>query len=135
MPRLRATRDPWQTCEEFAARGGKTDRAGRREEAPMRMLLAVAALSFLATSAFAESTVMTLPSYYGGVPAGYYEVPPAIPPNGCVWKNTVFSDGAILERREQPFAFFRCTRGTWQSFDNFDSAAAGHPLGAPARTQ
>jgi hypothetical protein len=58
-----------------------------------------------------------------GIPGGAYVQPQIIlPEGGCIWNNAVYSDGAIFERQQTPRTAFRCTQGSWQSFDSFDAA-------------
>jgi hypothetical protein len=95
----------------------------------LRISGAVAVLVPLATSALAQS-VITTPDLGMGT-EGYVQVPPPIPQGGCVWNNAVFSDGAILEKQQQPRAFFRCVQGTWQSFDSYDAARSGSEPAPP----
>jgi hypothetical protein len=100
----------------------------------MRVSILALALALSGAPAFAGDTVTavsperrSLDGYYFG---SQTVLPPATPAGGCVWDNGVYSDGAILERRQFPTTFFRCTAGRWHSFDSFDEARAGAELGA-----
>ena len=42
----------------------------------------------------------------------YGEVTP-VPPNGCVWDNLVYSNGAVIARGVPLTTYFRCDGGTW----------------------
>ena len=95
--------------------------AGRRFHAAAIALLPVT------TIAAAQDYRTTAPGF--GAEGGLYVEPaPTVPPGACVWGNVVYSDGAIIERPQQPHAFFRCVRGSWRSFDSFDAARAGREL-------
>jgi hypothetical protein len=86
-----------------------------------------AALASLATSALAEGVVTMTPDLETSAGA-YLQAPPMVPRDGCVWNNTVFSNGAIIERHQMPWAFFRCIQGTWRSFDSFHDATVGREV-------
>src|SRR5260370_19906774 len=88
------------------------------------------ALAPLSSSAFAVDVVTVTRDWETGA-GDYLQVPPTVPRDGCVWNNTVFSNGAIIERRQQPWAFFRCMQGSWQSFDTFDAARIGREPAPP----
>jgi hypothetical protein len=88
------------------------------------------ALVALATSALADGVVTVTPDFETGAGA-YLQVPPIVPRDGCVWNNSVFSNGAILERHQMPWAFFRCMQGSWRSFDSFYDATVGRELARP----
>jgi hypothetical protein len=96
----------------------------------LKQSLMAPALVALATSAFAEGVVTVTPEFGTGAGA-YVQVPPIVPRDGCVWNNTVFSNGAILERHQMPRAFFRCVQGSWRSFNSFYDATVGRELARP----
>jgi hypothetical protein len=91
------------------------------------------ALASLSTVAAAQDLFVPEPDFEAGT-GGYFQPAPIVPPGGCVWENAVFSDGAIIERRRQPWSFFRCMNGSWRSFDSFYAAAAasGQPAIRPS---
>ena len=36
-----------------------------------------------------------------------------VPPNGCVWDNFIYSNGAVIVRGDRLTTYFRCEGGTW----------------------
>jgi hypothetical protein len=106
---------------------------GTQERSMLKQSFVAAALVALATGASAEG-IMTVPPDFEDGAGAYLSAPPVVPPDGCVWNNSVFSNGAILERRQMPWAFFRCVQGSWRSFDSFDEAAAGREFSRPGAT-
>lgn len=51
-----------------------------------------------------------------------YAMPTAVPANGCAWAGLVYSDGAIIQGHLPLPTFFRCARGSWESFNAAEQA-------------
>lgn len=78
-----------------------------------------AGLAFLAAGLLCGSTASGAQSsfddYRAAVPPGYapYGELVQVPPNGCVWDNLVYSNGAVIARWVRLPAYFQCENGTW----------------------
>ena len=57
-----------------------------------------------------------------------------VPPNGCVWENLVYSNGAVIARWYPSTTYFQCERGTWTIISPGDAIfgrrAPERPVGA-----
>ena len=53
-----------------------------------------------------------------------------VPPNGCVWGNLIYSNGAVIERPLANRIYFRCVQGSWINFPTLEQATT---YGQPAR--
>jgi hypothetical protein len=60
----------------------------------------------------------------------YLQAPPIVARDGCLWNSTVFSNGAIIERRQQPW-FFSVHAGKLAELHAFDAARVGRELAPP----
>lgn len=82
----------------------------------MKHLAMTAALMALAApAAFAQGPLAVPPTaipYPGAID---------VPQNGCAWSGLAYSDGAIIQALPINY-YFRCKRGSWQSFSSLSEA-------------
>ncbi len=58
-----------------------------------------------------------------------------MPPNGCVWDNLVYSNGAVIARGVRLTAYFRCEGGTWTITSAGDAIFGPRVPERPGRAQ
>ena len=87
----------------------------------MTKLPALLFLSLLCISgqgAWAQSGPGTAAPFENGPDSALAEVPP----NGCVWGNLIYSNGAVIERPLTNRVYFRCVQGSWMNFPTLEQA-------------
>jgi hypothetical protein len=88
----------WPTAGLDALRKAFAAADGTQERNMLKQSFMASALVAPATSALAEGVVTVRPDFETGA-GGYVQVPP----DGCVWNNAVFSNGASLEPNAMGF--------------------------------